>query len=1047
MSKVIDLYEFLLEAELHQYYSEIKNDLKVMTVPQVKFVTEDDLYQIGMTKPEIRRLKKYFQKYYPQNYFSKFKKLISSKDNKEQWSDSSGSQDTLKPIYEKRPPARVPNKHIIPADSITINKELGVGEFGVVQQGVWTNEGDRIQVAIKCLSRERMQNNPIEFLKEAAIMHSIDNEHIVRLYGVVLDTEALMLVTELAPLRSLLECLKEPSLRASFPVMSLCDFAIQICNGMHYLETKRLIHRDLAARNILVFTKNKVKISDFGLSRALGVGKDYYQTNFNVNLKLPIAWCAPECISYLRFTSSSDVWAYGVTLWEMFSYGFQPWAALTGQQILEAIDEPNFQRLEQPDCCPKEYFNVMTKCWQHDPAKRPKFSDLVSILLDCKPEQVQTVVNFEDKKRDMIQYTIGEVITVLDKSPGVPTLWKGVLCNGKTGFFNPSNTVAYLGLNLPSNRNSEFTRNDSKYTSRRSRLRIDMISCPQGDVKHMGHVGLDGAYFGDIEFMSTNAPKYNHLPHQVVAPYKPQEDCASVSDSPTSIKACSDRAPLLNGDKSESKKNVDLTTWLDKNKLSKILTDHEYHEISDEDTVAESPRFEKTFDFGPSLVEEMETMFRTISTNGVSNYAVSPPRSPLDPLDTNHRNELREIAATIAAAVNSKSKKKQATVKPISASDEKSLDSAIAMANEMASRSMGSDIEQPHHQIPESPSSPSKRKFMFKFPPPIGSITKTPKHEIKTFTDEAASIPDIQGCLTEEAKQAYNGLIEKPTTAIDGGVTNSLRILKKSTTPVAKPKFRLNKNDNGTLQSGSTIPSEDVENDSNCNIIPLPPKDPRAVQQMTALKPRHQRKYPLVMPNTSGSGSTCQAACTMMVSDLENKNDVVERNHFQDQIAPEVSFDERIALELDALDQLGAVESPVAERQVHSFPVMHEPGCDEEENCEQRKTFDSKVADVESRPEHGRGLDCDEVRIMIKVLGTKVSGEQCLDKLRATGWDVHHAIKLAKLEAALEAAGYVNIKHSVCLNALENTNWDIVKAASGIIDNMMATINKSSILV
>lgn len=263
---------------------------------------------------------------------------------------------------------------------------------------------------------------------------------------------------------------------------------------------------------------------------------------------------------------------------------------------------------------------------------------------------------------------------------------------------------------------------------------------------------------------------------------------------------------------------------------------------------------------------------------------------------------------------------------------------------------------------------------------------------------------------------------------------------------MAKPKFRLNKNDNGTLQSGNAIPSEDVENDSNCNIIPLPPKDPRAVQQMTASKPRHQRKYPLVMPNSSGGGSTCQVAGTMMVSDLENKNDVIERNNFQDHITPEVSFDERIALELDALDQLGAVESPVSERQVHTFPVMQEPGCDEEENCEQRKTFD-RGADVEGRPEHGRGLDCDEVRIMIKVLGTKVSGDQCLDKLRATGWDVHHAIKLAKLEATLEAEGYVNIKHTVCLNALENTNWDIVKAASGIIDNMMATINKSSILV
>jgi activated CDC42 kinase 1 len=77
-----------------------------------------------------------------------------------------------------------------------------------------------------------------------------------------------------------------------------------------------------------------VKISDFGLSRALGVGKDYYQTNFNVNLKLPIAWCAPECINFLKFTSASDVWAFGVTLWEMFSYGFQPWAALTGTVYL-----------------------------------------------------------------------------------------------------------------------------------------------------------------------------------------------------------------------------------------------------------------------------------------------------------------------------------------------------------------------------------------------------------------------------------------------------------------------------------------------------------------------------------------------------------------------------------------------------------------------------------------------------------------------------------------------------------------------------------------
>lgn len=497
--------------------------MKVQTTAQLKYVTEEDLNAIGMSKPEMRRLKKYFQKHFPQNYLSKFKKMLLPKREEQ----TPGALSMLPEERQDRPSIRVPNKHMIPADAIIVNKELGTGEFGVVQQGVWTNDGERIQVAIKCLSRERMQNNPIEFLKEAAIMHAIDHEHIVRLYGVVLDTNSLMLVTELAPLRSLLECLKEPSLRSSFPVLSLCDFAVQIADGMQYLEAKRLIHRDLAARNILVFSKNKVKISDFGLSRALGVGKDYYQTNFNVNLKLPIAWCAPECISYLKFTSASDVWAYGVTLWEIFSYGFQPWAALTGHQILEAIDEPNFQRLEQPECCPKDYFSLMQQCWQHESQKRPKFSELINLLPDLKPEQVQAVQ--DNTEPNQLAYRQSDIITVLDKGSG-NSLWKGVLNNGKTGFFNPAHTIAYLGSNLPSNKPGEFTRGDGKnaFSSQRRKIRTDMISSPQGDLKHTGHVGLDGAYFGDISFLGG---KYPHLPRQVVTPYKPQEDATDNSQS------------------------------------------------------------------------------------------------------------------------------------------------------------------------------------------------------------------------------------------------------------------------------------------------------------------------------------------------------------------------------------------------------------------------------------------------------------------------------------------------------------------------------------
>lgn len=349
----------------------------------------------------------------------------------------------------------------------------------------------------------------MEFLKEAAIMHSIEHENIVRLYGVVLATDSLMLVTELAHLRSLLECLKDSGLRVSFlTIPTLCEFALQICNGMRYLEQKRLIHRDLAARNILVFSKDKVKISDFGLSRALGVGKDYYKTNFNVNLKLPIAWCAPECINYLRFTNASDVWAYGVCLWEMFSYGFQPWAALTGLQILEAIDAPNYQRLEQPECCPREYYTLMMKCWQDDAAKRPKFSEIYEQLPDMKPEQLKAVVNCVEPKKDHLMYRQGDIISVLDRNTGTP-FWKGVLITGKTGYFNPSNTVAFLE-GLPSSNRDSFSRVGDHRISKR-KLRTEMISKPQNDFKHTGHVGIDGATFGDIAFLgsSQNVSKSN----------------------------------------------------------------------------------------------------------------------------------------------------------------------------------------------------------------------------------------------------------------------------------------------------------------------------------------------------------------------------------------------------------------------------------------------------------------------------------------------------------------------------------------------------------
>lgn len=418
MAQPKDLYEFLAEAELQHYYNSFKNDLKITSIQQFKYVEEEDMIDLGMTKPEIRRLKKFFKKECPQGALGKIKKILIKTGG-----EGTG-QPVTSPVGSKSPPpVRSSSKHIIPSDAIIKCKTLGMGEFGTVEQGVWTTEdGEKYQVAVKCLSKEKLQSGTSGFLKEATIMHTIDHESIVRLYGVVLENDSLMLVTELAPLRSLLECLKEPSLRPSFPVTTLCDFSVQIAEGMAYLESKRLIHRDLSARNVLVFGKDKVKISDFGLSRALGVGQEYYQTNISVNLKLPIAWCAPECIHYSKFTSASDVWAYGVTLWEMFSYGFQPWAAFTGNQILEAIDEPNNQRLEQPDYCPKEYYGIMLKCWEASPERRIKFAELATMLPHLKPERVQCVKDYphESPAKDHLYYRATDIITVLDKRPENP---------------------------------------------------------------------------------------------------------------------------------------------------------------------------------------------------------------------------------------------------------------------------------------------------------------------------------------------------------------------------------------------------------------------------------------------------------------------------------------------------------------------------------------------------------------------------------------------------------------------------------------------------